>query len=63
MDTILEETQKKFPHIDHRKLKILFDGWRAQGLRRKQHSHTHYTTVWRRGWMSPKEILSVNISD
>jgi len=56
---ILPETQKRFPHINIKKFKILYDCWRAKGLRNKTHSHTHYTTVWIRGWMSHKDADSL----
>ena len=53
--TIFAETQARYPHIDWRKFKILYDGWRAQGLRNKTHSAPFYTTAWRRGYLAPKD--------
>ena len=52
---ILPETQARFPHIDLRKFKILWDGWRAQGLRNKTHSAPFYTAAWRRGYLAQKD--------
>ena len=57
--TIFEETRKRFPHIDMKKFKILYDGWRAQGLRNKRHSTTFYTDSWNRGWLSEKDADSL----
>ena len=52
---ILSETQARYPHINLRKFKILYDGWRQQGLRHKQHSPFTYTEAWKRGWLAPKD--------
>ena len=51
---IFAETQARYPHIDLRKFKTLYDGWRAQGLRKKLHSGSFYTLGWTRGWLSQK---------
>ena len=56
---ILTETQARYPHIDLRKFKTLYDGWRAQGLRQKTHSTTFYTDAWNRGWLSQKDADSL----
>ena len=48
---ILPETQARFPHIDLKKFRILYDGWRAQGLRHGRNSQ-FYTVAWNRGWLS-----------
>ena len=56
---ILPETQSCYPHIDLRKFKTLYDGWRAQGLRKKLHSGSFYTLGWTRGWLSPKAADSL----
>ena len=56
---ILKETQARYPHIDIRKFKTLYDGWRAQGLRNKTHSTTFYTDAWKRGWLFPKDAISI----
>ena len=53
--TIFNETKKKYPHIDRQKFKVLWDGWRAEGLRNKHHSAPFYTKAWRRGYLA-KEI-------
>ena len=53
--TIMDETQKRYPHIDWKKFKVLWDGWRAQGLRNKRHSAPFYTVALRRGWLAPKD--------
>lgn len=52
---ILEETQRQYPHISIKKFKVLWDGWRAKGLRNKFHSKPFYTTAWRRGYLAPKD--------
>ena len=44
---------------DLRKFKTLYDGWRAQGLRKKLHSGSFYTLCWTRGWLSPKAADSL----
>ena len=56
---ILPETQARYPHIDLRKFKTLYDGWRAQGLRNKLHSGSFYTLGWSRGWLSKKAADSL----
>ena len=58
---ILSETQARFPHIDLRKFKILYDGWRRQGMRQKKHPASFYTQAWRRGWISEKDADSLRI--
>lgn len=35
--------------------RVLFDGWRAEGMRQKHHSGAYYTRIWQRGWLSKKE--------
>ena len=52
---ILTETLERFPHINLRKFKTLYDGWRAQGMRQKIHSAPFYTTAWRRGYLATKD--------
>ena len=52
---ILTETQARYPHIDLRKFKTLYDGWRAKGLRQKTHSPFFYSNAWKRGWLAPKD--------
>ena len=52
---IFEETKARYPHIDWKKFKVLWDGWRATGLRNKYHSAPFYTTAWRRGYLAPKD--------
>lgn len=56
---IFTETQERFPHIDLRKFKTLYDGWRAQGMRLKIHSGSFYTLGWSRGWLSKKAADSL----
>ena len=56
---ILPETQARFPHIDLRKFKTLYDGWRAQGLRQKAHPSSYYTEAWRRGYLARKAANSL----
>lgn len=51
---ILGETQKRFPHIDLKKFVILYDGWRAQSVRRGRKG-SYFTYMWKRGWLSPKD--------
>jgi hypothetical protein len=51
---ILTETQKQYPHIDLRRFRLLYDGWRAQGMRHGRHSQ-FYTVAWQRGWLSERE--------
>ena len=57
--TIFAETQAKFPHIDWRKFKILYQGWRQQGLRQKIHPPSFYTLAWKRGDLKPKDADSL----
>lgn len=57
--TIFAETQEKFPHIDWLKFKILYDGWRYQGIRNKIHPPSFYTTAWKRGNLKPKDADSL----
>lgn len=52
---ILTETQARYPHISLKKFKILWDGWRATGLRNRIHSAPFYTIAWRRGYLAPKD--------
>ena len=49
---ILPETQKRYPHIDLRKFKTLYDSWRQKGIRNGYHSPQFYTLSWKRGWLS-----------
>ncbi len=56
---ILPETQTRYPHIDLRKFKVLYDGWRAEGLRNKYRSAPFYTKSWERGWIAPKDAVSL----
>ena len=55
---ILSETQARFPHIDLRKFKILYDGWRQQGIRAGRKSQ-FYSMAWKRGWISTKDADSL----
>ena len=57
--TIFAETQEKFPHIDWRKFKILYQGWRQQGLRHKTHSTYFYTDAWKRGFLKLSDANSL----
>ena len=57
--TIFAETQEKFPHIDWQKFKILYDGWRYQGIRNKIHPPSFYTYAWKRGDLKPKDADSL----
>lgn len=57
--TILPETQTRYPHIDLRKFKILYDGWRAQGIRIKIHPQSFYTLAWKRGYLKQKDADSL----
>ena len=57
--TIFAETQSRFPWIDLRRFKILFDGWRQQGIRNGVHSAFFYTNAWRRGWIAPTDADSL----
>ena len=59
LSTILSETQKSFPWIDVRKFKILYDGWRQQGLRNKSRSAHFFTLSWKRGWLPPNDADSL----
>ncbi len=54
LDEILTETQNRYPHIDLRKFKTLYDGWRQQGLRHRSHPCSYYTLAWQRGWLAPE---------
>ena len=38
--------------------KILYDGWRAKGIRNGIHSAPFYTAAWRRGWLYTKDANS-----
>lgn len=53
--TIFDETRERYPHINPKKFKVLWDGWRAQGLRNKRHSAPFFTSAWRRGYLAPKD--------
>ena len=44
------QNAKKYEDPD-RAFKVLWDGWRAQGLRHKTHSAPFYTKAWKRGWL------------
>ena len=57
--TIFDETRERYPHITPKKFKVLYDGWRAKGLRLKTHSTTFYTDAWNRGWLSKKDADSL----
>jgi len=54
IDGILSETQRRFPHIDLYKFKILFDGWRIQSMRHGRKS-PFFSVAWKRGWLSEKD--------
>ena len=56
---IFAETQARYPHIDLRRMKTLYDGWRAKGLRQKTHSPFFYSDAWKRGWLSKKDADSL----
>ena len=56
---IFSETQALYPHIDLRKFKLLYDGWRYQGTRNKTHSPSYYTLAWQRGWLAKKAADSL----
>jgi len=58
MTDILPETQKRYPHISLRKFRMLYEGWRAKGLRNKTHSRAFYTYSWNRGWLSENDAIS-----
>ena len=51
---ILPETQARYPHIDLSKFKVLYDGWRAQNVRRGRKG-SYFTFMWKRGWLSPRD--------
>ena len=51
---IFAETQQKFPHIDWRKLEILYHGWRQQGIRHGR-NYQFFITAWKRGWLATKD--------
>ena len=55
---ILPETQNRYPHINLRKFKILYDGWRAQNARLGRRS-PYFTFMWSRGWLSPRDADSL----
>lgn len=55
---ILPETQTRYPHIDLRKFKVLYDGWRAQNARLGRKS-PYFTFMWNRGWLSPRDADSL----
>ena len=48
------QNAKKYEDPD-RAFKVLWDGWRAQGLRHKTHSAPFYTKAWKRGWLFLKD--------
>ena len=56
---IFAETQARYPHIDLRRMKTLYDGWRTKGLRKKIHSPFFYSEAWKRGWLSGKDADSL----
>ena len=56
---ILPETQSRFPHINIRKFKTLYDCWRAKGIRNKTHSRAFYTYSWKRGWLAENDALAL----
>ena len=56
---IFSETQAQYPHIDLKKFKILYDGWRQEGLRQKKHPTSYYTAAWKRGWISTADADSL----
>ena len=39
--------------------KILYDGWRAKGLRMGIHATQFYTVSWRRGWLPIRDADSL----
>ncbi len=55
---ILLETQTRFPHIDWRRLEILYHGWRQQGIRHGR-NYQFFVVAWRRGWLAPKDADSL----
>lgn len=56
LDVIRTELQKRMNYKNpFRAFRILYDGWRAEGLRHKYHTAAYYTAVWKRGWLSTKE--------
>ena len=55
---ILPETQTRYPHIDLRKFKVLYDGWRAQSVRLGRKG-SYFTFMWNRGWLSPRDADSL----
>ena len=57
--TILPETQARYPHINLKKFKTLYDRWRTKGIRRGLHSAAFYTLSWQRGWLSKNDADSL----
>ena len=51
---VLPETQRRYPHINLRKFKTLYDGWRQQGMRCGRHGQT-FSAMWKRGWLSKRD--------
>lgn len=58
LDDIYFRTAKRFEHIDRHKFEILFHGWRQQQIR-KGENHQHFSVIWKRGWLSQKDALSL----
>ena len=58
LNEIFSETQAKYPHIDIRKFKILYDGWRQQGMRAGRNGQ-FYSVAWKRGWLAQKDADSL----
>ena len=57
--TVFDETTARYPWITPKKFKVLYDGWRAKGLRLGWHSTSFYTDAWRRGFLAPKDADSL----
>ena len=59
--TLFEETVAHYPWITFKKFKILYDCWRAAGIRKKRHGASFYTFNWRRGYLSEKDANSLRM--
>ena len=54
LDTLLRETQARFPHINVHKFEVLYHGWRWEGIRNGRNTQ-FFTVAWKRGWLSQKD--------
>ena len=54
MADIFAETQRRFPHIDLKRILILYHGWRQQGIRHGRAAQ-FYTIAFKRGWLSQRD--------